>query len=123
MDEPLFLVTNKTGGQLPWAENDDPRVYFSLSDHYWPFQVSSVNRNGIPYSYNASVNPEVCKPCCYRIPCKKGMGGIHSLCRLVVHALRAAIFSTLQGYSCPCSEEIVLLFSLRTFSHDVLALL
>ena len=58
MEEPVFLVSNKTGGS-PWAENDNPNVYFSLSDHYWPFQVSSVNRFGIPYSYNASVNLEV----------------------------------------------------------------
>ena len=59
MEEPIFLVSNKTGGAVPWAENDNPNIYFSLSDHYWPFQVSSVNRFGIPYSYNASVNLEV----------------------------------------------------------------
>ena len=63
MREPLFLVTNKTESGIPWVENDDPRIYFSLSDHYWPFQVSSVNPFGTPYRYNASVNLEVCYFC------------------------------------------------------------
>jgi hypothetical protein len=59
MKETIFLVTNKTFAQTSWAENADPRVYFSLSDHYWPYQVSPVNRYGTPYRYNASVNLEV----------------------------------------------------------------
>lgn len=60
MDEPVFLVMNKTDARSPWEDNQDARVYFSLSDYYWPFQVSSVNPTGIPYRYNASVNLQVC---------------------------------------------------------------
>ena len=60
MEEPVFLVTNKTDARSPWEDNQDARVYFSLSDYYWPFQVSSVNPTGIPYRYNASVNLQAC---------------------------------------------------------------
>lgn len=59
MKDPVYLVTNKTDARSPWDDNQDPRVYFSLSDYYWPFQVSSVNPTGIPYRYNASVNLQV----------------------------------------------------------------
>lgn len=59
----MYLVTNKSDAQSPWEDNPDPRVYFSLSDYYWPFQVSSVNPNGLPYRYNATVNPKVCSLC------------------------------------------------------------
>ena len=62
MAEPVFLITNKTDARSPWEDNQDPRVYFSLSDYYWPFQVSKVNPTGIPYRYNASVNLQVWPP-------------------------------------------------------------
>jgi hypothetical protein len=68
MAEPVFLVTNKTAAKSPWEGNPDPRVYFSLSDYYWPFQVSSVNKDGLPYVYNASRNLQVL-PVIPRVQC------------------------------------------------------
>lgn len=61
MDTPLFEVTNKTSllPAQPPHMGENPRMYFSLSEYYWPDQVSSVNPNGIPYAYSPSVNTEV----------------------------------------------------------------
>lgn len=62
MRDPVYEATNKTVN-APQQGNvtvaDLSRVYFSLSDYYWPHRVSSVNPNGLPYKYNPSVNLQV----------------------------------------------------------------
>ena len=61
METPLFAVSNKTS-LLPAQEPHmapNARMYFSLSEYYWPNRVSSVNPNGLPYAYSPTINPEV----------------------------------------------------------------
>jgi hypothetical protein len=61
MEEPVFLVSNKSV-RAP-VGGGDPRIYFSLSEYYWPADVSAVNPTGTPYRFNASVNLDVrCLP-------------------------------------------------------------
>ena len=62
MRDPVYVATNKTvvapaSGNV--TDADPSRIYFSLSDYYWPHRVSSVNPNGLPYKYNPSVNLQV----------------------------------------------------------------
>lgn len=63
MRDPVYEATNKSVNAPAQGGNvtalDLTRVYFSLSDYYWPHRVSSVNPNGLPYKYNPSVNLQV----------------------------------------------------------------
>lgn len=60
VDPPIFYVVNKTN-LLPADENQpsDARLYYSLSEFYWPSRVSDINPQGFPYEFRPSRNPEV----------------------------------------------------------------
>lgn len=66
MEQPLYLVTNKTEFLLPRNSSngfiggpEQPRLYYSLSDFYEPAAVSSINPTGVPYKFSPSINTAV----------------------------------------------------------------
>jgi hypothetical protein len=58
MEQPLYLVTNKTN-VLSQGGQPDPQLYYSLSDFYIPDAKSAINPDGVPYKYSPSVNTAV----------------------------------------------------------------